>query len=119
MRFEENLATLEPVDSLRRIDIVNYKGEVVAEIPNEEGKRGSLQVYANILDFNNGQITHEMATKGVRLFAEYSDEANLSSYRSYLGFEEEAERIKRNRIKRLREEAEYIERNLNPPPTPR
>ncbi len=70
MGFKENLAELKSIDTLECIEIYNHEGKI-GTIPNEEGKRGSLQVYANILGFQNGNITQEMAERGLEIFGEY------------------------------------------------
>lgn len=74
MGFKENLATLKSVDAVEKIDL--YKeGVLVGVIENVEGKKGSLQVYANLVDFDNGNIDESLAAKGLDLFAEHVEAA--------------------------------------------
>jgi len=81
MGFKQNLERLLPIGDVEKIVLTSRK-EIVGEIPNAEGKRGSLQVYLNLLNFQSGEVTPEMANSGIELFAEYSDEArgNPSSH---------------------------------------
>lgn len=74
MNFKETLETLKPIDKIEKIDIVK-DGEVINSIPNAEGKRGSLQVYANLVGFDNGNIDEVLAKKGLELFAEHTQDA--------------------------------------------
>ncbi len=82
MSFKENLAKLQPIDAVKKICIYNSMGEVVDYIKNIDGERGSLQVYANLSNFNGSKITQEMAKYGIELFGEYTAEAktNRSSH---------------------------------------
>ena len=74
MSFKENLSKMKPIDDVEKIEL--YKnGEKLAIIPNEDGKRGSLQLYANLLGFDNGSIDYTMAQKGIELFAEHKEDA--------------------------------------------
>ena len=74
MKFKEILETLKPVDNIEKIDIIS-DGKVLNVIPNIEGKSGSLQVYANLVDFDNGNIDYNKAQKGLEFFAEHVDDA--------------------------------------------
>jgi 2,3,4,5-tetrahydropyridine-2-carboxylate N-succinyltransferase len=77
MSFKENLAVMKSIDDVEKIDL--YKnGEKIAVILNEDGKRGSLQLYANLLDFDNGSIDKTLAVKGLELFAEHCDSAKAT-----------------------------------------
>ena len=49
--------------------------ELYCQIFQIEGKRGSLQVYANLLDFKDGPITRETAQRGLEIFDELVDKA--------------------------------------------
>ena len=72
--FARNLEGLKPVDHIEKI-VLYHDGEGIDTIPNVEGKRGSLRVYANVLGFKDGIITDEMAVDALELFGEYVDEA--------------------------------------------
>jgi 2,3,4,5-tetrahydropyridine-2-carboxylate N-succinyltransferase len=74
MKFIEILKTLKPVDTIEKIDIV-HQGKLIHTIKNVESSRGSLQVFANLVEFDNGNIDKAMAEKGLTLFGEYTDEA--------------------------------------------
>ncbi len=75
--FKEVLADLKPIDHLERI-VLYHSGEEIATIPNEEGKRGSLQVYAHLLGFQDGTIDRERAIRGLDLFAEHTGDADAN-----------------------------------------
>ncbi len=79
MSFKKNLEKMQPVDSIKKIDIYNSKGRIIDSIPNVEGKRGSLQVYANMNNFTDGEITSNMAVSGMKAFGEYTTEARGDS----------------------------------------
>ncbi|QEN05369.1 DUF2322 family protein [Thiospirochaeta perfilievii] len=74
MNFKEILESLKPVDNVEKIDIV-VDGKVINTIPNIEGKSGSLKVYANLVDFDNGNIDYKLAAKGLDHFAEHVEDA--------------------------------------------
>src|SRR3989344_2121572 len=67
MTFEENLAALRGIEDVERIRIYR-SGELLPDIPNAEGKRGSLQVYANLIGFENGTIDSKSAQRGLEIF---------------------------------------------------
>lgn len=74
MKFEELLDSLKPIDRVEKIDIV-ADGKVLNTIHNMDGKRGSLKVYANLVDFDNGNIDYLLAQKGLENFCELVDDA--------------------------------------------
>jgi 2,3,4,5-tetrahydropyridine-2,6-dicarboxylate N-succinyltransferase len=75
--FKENLSTLATVDDVAAITL--YCGaEQIGVIENIDGKRGSLQVYANLLGFEDGSIDGVMAEKGLELFAEHTMDAQAT-----------------------------------------
>lgn len=43
--FKDNLAQLPAIDGIERIDLIDGKGAVAANIENQPGKQGSLAVY--------------------------------------------------------------------------
>lgn len=75
MSFKENLAEMQSIDSVERIDIYNSKNKLIDSIENVPGKSGSVQVYANMSNFNDGAITSEMAGNAIVSFDEYTLEA--------------------------------------------
>ncbi|MGL1890545.1 MAG: DUF2322 family protein [Spirochaetaceae bacterium] len=77
MKFKEILETLKPVDSLEKIDIVSGD-KVLTTILNVDGKKGSLQVYANLVGFDNGNIDKKLADKGLEMFAEHTADAKTN-----------------------------------------
>ncbi len=72
--FKENLVGLKPVGDIKEI-ILYQRGLEIGRIPNAEGKKGSLQVYANLLGFEDGTISAEDAKKGLELFSEHTEDA--------------------------------------------
>ncbi|MEO0032511.1 MAG: hypothetical protein RIS94_2269 [Pseudomonadota bacterium] len=72
--FKDNLAALPPIDGVARIDLTDASGAVVASIPNEPGKQGSLAVYA-YLKQQFGALNAAAATHGLALFAEHTPDA--------------------------------------------
>jgi hypothetical protein len=76
--FKENLAGLLPIDHVEGIDLT-HDGEIVATIPNAEGKRGSLQVYANVMNFQDGLLGPDQVKQAIELFGEYAEEARQAT----------------------------------------
>jgi 2,3,4,5-tetrahydropyridine-2-carboxylate N-succinyltransferase len=74
MKFEEILKTLKPINTIEKIDIVK-DGKVIHNISNVQGGRGSLQVLANLVDFDNGNIDKTLAIKGLEMFCEHTADA--------------------------------------------
>jgi hypothetical protein len=72
--FKENLAQLPPIDGVQRIDLIDAKGTVVASIPNEPGKQGSLAVY-QYLKQTFGALDAKAAEHGLAVFAEHTTDA--------------------------------------------
>lgn len=72
--FKENLAQLPPIAGLARIDLVDRAGAVVASIPNEPGKQGSLAVY-HYLKLCFGALDAEAAEHGLAVFGEHTADA--------------------------------------------
>ncbi len=74
MGFKENLETLKSAEDIEKITL--YEDDLqIGEIPNVEGKKGSLKVYANIFDFKNGEIGKNKIEQGLILFAEHTKDA--------------------------------------------
>lgn len=75
MGFKENLETLKSAEHIEKITLYDEDGQKIGEIPNVEGKKGSLKVYANLFDFKNGEIGKIKILHGLELFAEHTKDA--------------------------------------------
>lgn len=74
MAFADNIQQLPSVAHLAQLDLLNAAGDVVASIPNQPGKAGSLAVYA-ALAATYGRIDAAAAEEGLVLFAEHTEAA--------------------------------------------
>lgn len=74
MAFADNLRQLPPVTHLAALELLDDAGQVIAQIPNQPGKAGSLAVYA-ALAAKHGSITVAAAEEGLALFAEHTEAA--------------------------------------------
>ncbi|MDF8333496.1 DUF2322 family protein [Novosphingobium cyanobacteriorum] len=72
--FKDNLALLPPIEGLARIDLTNGAGAVVASIPNEPGKQGSLAVY-HYLKRAFGRLDAAAAEHALLVFGEHTADA--------------------------------------------
>lgn len=72
--FKDNLTQLPPIDGIDRIDLIDGKGAVVADIENKPGKQGSLAVY-HYLQQAFGQLDAKAAEHGLAVFAEHTVDA--------------------------------------------
>lgn len=72
--FKDNLALLPAIDGIARIDLRDAAGAVVATIPNEPGKQGSLKVY-NYLKLCFGKLDAAAAAHALDVFAEHTSDA--------------------------------------------
>jgi hypothetical protein len=72
--FKENLAQLPAIDGIERIDLVDGKGAVVANIENKPGKQGSLAVYHYLLRAF-GTLDAKAAEHGLAVFGEHTPDA--------------------------------------------
>src|SRR5690348_1445482 len=72
--FKDNLRELPPIEGVARIDLVGPAGAVVASIPNEPGKQGSLAVY-RYLQQAFGTLDAAAAEHGLAIFAEHTADA--------------------------------------------
>lgn len=72
--FKDNLAQLPAIDGLSRIDLIDGAGAVVASIPNEPGKQGSLAVY-NYLKLAFGRLDAPAAEHALLVFGEHTADA--------------------------------------------
>lgn len=74
MSFADNLQQLPPIAHLEQLDIVDATGQVLATIPNQPGKAGSLAVY-HALWQRHGHLDAAAAAEGLELFAEHTAKA--------------------------------------------
>ena len=74
MAFADNLRDLPAIDHLTALHLLDEAGQVVATIPNQPGKAGSLKLYA-ALAARHGAIDVAAAEEGLRLFAEHTEDA--------------------------------------------
>lgn len=72
--FKENLQQLPPIDGVRRIDLLDAQGTLVASIENQPGKQGSLAVY-QYLKQAFGLLDGQAAQHGLDVFAEHTADA--------------------------------------------
>ena len=72
--FKENLQQLPPIDGVRRIDLIDGTGAVVASIENQPGKQGSLAVYQYLKQVF-GKLDAQAAEHGLLVFAEHTADA--------------------------------------------
>ncbi|MCJ2184308.1 DUF2322 family protein [Novosphingobium sp. 1949] len=72
--FKDNLALLPSIEGLERIDLTDAQGAVVATIPNQPGKQGSLALY-NYLQREFGALDAAAAEHGLAVFAEHTVDA--------------------------------------------
>jgi hypothetical protein len=72
--FKDNLAQLPSIDGIERIDLIDSKGAVVANIENKPGKQGSLAVY-HYLKKTFGALDKQAAEHGLAVFAEHTADA--------------------------------------------
>lgn len=72
--FKDNLLQLPPIDGVRRIDLVDADGAVVASIENRPGQQGSLAVY-QYLKQRFGALDARAAEHGLAVFAEHTADA--------------------------------------------
>ena len=73
--FKQNLSDMPAIDGIEKILLYALNGELVGEIPNADGKRGSLQVYNYILGGKDGTIGRIEARNAIAQFAEHSEDA--------------------------------------------
>ena len=72
--FKKILEDLKPIEDIKEI-VLSRDNQEVGRIPNEEGKRGSLAVYAHLVGHKEGEITAREAIYGLELFAEHTPDA--------------------------------------------
>ncbi len=72
--FSDNLRQLPAIDTVERIDLLDSSGTIVASIPNQPGKQGSLAVY-HYLKQVFGTLDASAAEHGLAVFAEHTADA--------------------------------------------
>ena len=72
--FKDNLQLLPSIDGLERIDLVDANGAIVATIPNEAGKKGSLAVYQYLAQTFDS-LDAQACGLGLALFAKNTEDA--------------------------------------------
>ena len=75
MSFKENLESLPEIDGVAKVILYDSSGFSTGEIPNEEGTSGSCRVYAFLVGSERKEIDEDLAIRGLRLFSEYTSEA--------------------------------------------
>lgn len=74
MAFADNLQQLPSIDHLAEIELLDAQGQLVASIPNQPGKAGSVRLY-HALAAKHGCINPAAAAEGLELFAEHTEAA--------------------------------------------
>lgn len=74
MAFADNLQQLPSIDHLAELQLWDAQDQLVASIPNQPGKAGSVRVYA-ALAAKHGSINVAAAHEGLALFAEHTEAA--------------------------------------------
>lgn len=74
MAFADNLQLLPSIDHLSELQLLDHDGHIVAIIPNQPGKAGSVRIYAALAG-KYGSIDTRAAQEGLDLFAEHTESA--------------------------------------------
>jgi 2,3,4,5-tetrahydropyridine-2-carboxylate N-succinyltransferase len=72
--FEENVNSLRSANDIEKIEIIK-NGEIIRVIKNDVMTKGSLKIFAHLVDFDNGSIYFDDAKAGLKLYAEMADDA--------------------------------------------
>jgi len=72
--FASNLKLLPSIEGVVRIDLIDPLGNIVASIPNQPGKQGSLSVY-RYLHETFSIVDADAAAHGLEVFAEHTADA--------------------------------------------
>ena len=72
--FKDNLLLLPSIEGLKRIELINSAGDIVAFIENKPGKQGSLIIYQYLFQ-TFGTIDAKAAAHGLTVFAEHTADA--------------------------------------------
>ena len=74
MAFADNLQQLPSIDHIAELQLIDGQGNLVASIPNQPGKAGSVRLYHALLA-KHGSINVAAAQEGLELFAEHTTDA--------------------------------------------
>lgn len=74
MSFADNLQQLPSIDHIAELQLLDSQDQLVASIPNQPGKAGSVRVYA-ALAARYGCINAQAAQQGLQWFAEHTEAA--------------------------------------------
>lgn len=74
MAFADHLQQLPSIEHIAELQLLDDTGNVVATIPNQPGKAGSVRVYA-ALAAQYGCINEPAAQQGLVWFAEHTEAA--------------------------------------------
>nr|WP_295739092.1 DUF2322 family protein [uncultured Acidocella sp.] len=72
--FKSNLAQLPGIEGVKRIELFDAAGALVASIENQPGKQGSLAVYLYLRQLF-GMLDAKAAAHGLAVFAEHTEDA--------------------------------------------
>lgn len=72
--FSDYLSQLPSIDHIEHCDILDENNTIIASIPNQTGKQGSLKVYNGLLE-QFGELNTEAATTALTWFAEHVQDA--------------------------------------------
>lgn len=73
-KFSDTLASLESVDHIAKIELLDANGKIIGTIENKPGSAGSVKLYHHLWK-KYGSINLEAATDGLELYAEHTDDA--------------------------------------------
>lgn len=73
-KFSDTLASLDSVDHIARIELLDTNGRIVGTIENKPGSAGSVKLYHHLWK-KYGCLNLEAATDGLDLYAEHTDDA--------------------------------------------
>ena len=74
MAFADNLQQLPTLDHIAELQLIDGQGNLVASIPNQPGKAGSVRLYHALLA-KHGCLNAAAAQEGLELFAEHTADA--------------------------------------------
>lgn len=77
-KFSEILPTLEAVDHVKALSLVDSQGQVLALIENKPGSAGSVRVYYHLFK-QFGAIDVAAAQAGLALYSEHTEDAKLNT----------------------------------------
>lgn len=72
MDFADQLKQLPSIAHVAAIELLDASGQVIARIPNQPGKAGSVAVYHALAQKHGGAITPAAAAEGLAWFCEHT-----------------------------------------------